>query len=91
MKSLISTIAISYLFSASVDAQGLREGDIFEAGLPFSGTPFSFNIAQMENIQFQAVATGIGMDQTNFHTDQCQLSLSASFIFLFGAGFSKAT
>lgn len=65
MKSLISTIAIFCVFSASVDAQGLGEGDIFEVGIPFSAYPINFNIAQMENIQFQAVATGIGMAQTN--------------------------
>jgi hypothetical protein len=65
MKSLISLIAISCLSSTSVGAQGFSEGDILEAGPPFSGTPFSFNVAQIENIQFQAVATGIGMAQTN--------------------------
>jgi hypothetical protein len=65
MKSLISAIAISCVFSASVDAQGLGEGDIFEVGIPFSAAPINFNIAQIENIQFQAVATGIGMAQTN--------------------------
>jgi len=65
MKSLISTIAISCLFSAPVGAQGLGEGDIFEVGIPFSAAPINFNIAQIESIQFQALATGIGMAQTN--------------------------
>jgi hypothetical protein len=65
MKSLISTSAISCLFSASISAQGLSVADIFEPGLPFSATPIHFNIAQMENIQFHVVATGIGMAQTN--------------------------
>jgi hypothetical protein len=65
MKSLISTIAISCLFSTFVDAQGLSGGDISESGLSFSAPPVNFSIAQMENIQFHAVATGIGMAQTN--------------------------
>jgi len=65
MKSLISTIAISFIFSASVDAQGPSESDIFGVGIPFSAAPMDFSIAQMENIQFQAVATGIGMAQIN--------------------------
>jgi hypothetical protein len=65
MRSLICAIAISCVFSMPINAQGLSEGDNFEPGLAFSGTPFSFNIAQIENIQFHAVATGIGMAQTN--------------------------
>jgi hypothetical protein len=65
MKSLISAIAISCVFSMPINAQGVDEGDILEAGLPFSNAPISFNIAQIENIQFHAVATGIGMAQTN--------------------------
>jgi hypothetical protein len=48
-----------------IHAQRLSESDTFEPGLPFSATPIHFNIAQMENIQFNAVATGIGMAQTN--------------------------
>lgn len=65
MKFCISAIAISCVFSAPINAQGLSEADIFEVGLPFSATPSNFSIAQMENIQFHAVATGIGMAQTN--------------------------
>ena len=65
MRSLIYAITISCLFSIPINAQGLSEGDILEAGLPFSGAPISFNIAQIENIQFHAVATGVGMAQTN--------------------------
>jgi hypothetical protein len=65
MKSLISAIAISCVFSMPINAQGVDEGDILEAGLPFSNAPISLNIAQIENIQFHAVASGIGMAQTN--------------------------
>lgn len=65
MKSLISTIAISCLFPTFVDAQGLSAGDISESGLSFLAPHVNFNIAEIENIQFQAVATGISMAQTN--------------------------
>ena len=65
MRSLIPAIAISCVFSAPINAQGIDEGDILEAGLTFSTTPINFNIAQIENIQFQALATGIGMAQNN--------------------------
>ena len=65
MRSLIYAIAIYCIFSMPIHAQRLSESDTFEPGLPFSATPIHFNIAQMENIQFNAVATGIGMAQTN--------------------------
>lgn len=65
MRSLKYAIAISCIFSMPINAQGLGEGDIVEAGLSFSATPINFSIAQIENIQFHAVTTGIGMAQTN--------------------------
>ena len=65
MRSLIYAIAISCIFSMPIHAQRHIESDILEVGLPFLGSPISFNVAQIENIQFHALATGIGMAQTN--------------------------